>query len=313
VDAILLLDGEVALVRFPKLIRGYPDKAGMHVHEGRHCWELLDLEAPVSAICISVGQRSTGCHSSNWNCCFEICTCAADRPEQTGRMNGYAQFCPIALASEVVAERWTPLILREVVMAGARHFSEIARGVGPISQSLLAERLRRLEAAGIVERRANRLGRGWEYHPTPAGMELEPVLEALAIWAQGWIDIRREDCDPAYVMAAIHGNLRLDRFPPDAPVIRFDFSGEDRTYWLILDRRRPELCFHDPGREVGLTLTVDREAMARIVMGRLRLGDAMETGRVTMTGMPALIRSLPDWLGLSRWAPYARELTPLAG
>ena len=226
-------------------------------------------------------------------------------------MNGYGQFCPIAVASEVVAERWTPLILREIVLADAHHFSEIARGVGPISQSLLAERLRSLEAAGVIERRPNRIGRGWEYHATPAGRELEPVLAALAIWAQGWIDLRREDCDPAYVMAAVHGNLRVDRFPPDAPVIRFDFSGEDRAYWLILDRSRPELCFHDPGREVGLTVTVDREVMARIVMGRLRLGDAIAAGRLTMIGSPALVKGLPDWLGLSRWAPYARAAAPL--
>ena len=96
----------------------------------------------------------------------------------------------MSLASEVIAERWTPLILREIVLFDRHHFSEIQRGVGRISQSLLSQRLRSLEEADIIERRPNRQGRGWEYHPTQAGRALEQVLEELGVWAQRWIELR---------------------------------------------------------------------------------------------------------------------------
>src|SRR5947208_312232 len=122
----------------------------------------------------------------------------------------YEQVYPVSLASEVIAERWTPLILREIVLFDRHHFSEIQHGVGRISQSLLSARLRTLEEAGVIERHPNRAGRGWEYHPTPAGRELETVLNELGIWAQHWIDLRREDCDPAYLMQTVHaGRSRL--------------------------------------------------------------------------------------------------------
>ena len=125
----------------------------------------------------------------------------------------YQQICPVSLASEVIAERWTPLILREIVLFDRHHFSEIQHGVGRISQSLLSARLRTLETAGVIERRPNRLGRGWEYHPTRAGRELETVLNELGIWAQHWLELRQEDCDPAYLMQTVHAVLRLDRLP----------------------------------------------------------------------------------------------------
>ena len=129
---------------------------------------------------------------------------------QAARMQGYGQFCPIALGAEVFAERWTPLILREIVLFDRHHFTEIQHGVGRISQSLLSTRLRTLEAAGVIERRPNRLGRGWEYHPTPAGRELETVLNELGIWAQHWIELREEDCDPSYLMQTLHAILQSD-------------------------------------------------------------------------------------------------------
>ena len=223
-------------------------------------------------------------------------------------MAAYGQFCPIALAAEVVAERWTPLILREIVLADSRRFGEIQRGVGPISQSLLVERLRSLEAAGVIERRPNPASRGWEYHPTQAGRDMEPLLEALAAWSQRWMELRREDCDPAYVMTAVHQLLRTERFPARPITIRFDFMPDVRTYWLILDRRRPELCFHDPGHEVELFVTADQEALARVVLGRLGIGEAMAAGQLTVAGPSELVRQFPGWIGLSRWAPYAAEL-----
>src|SRR6266540_1441020 len=103
----------------------------------------------------------------------------------------YQQICPVSLASEVLAERWTPLILREIVLFDKHHFSAIQRGVGRISQNLLAQRLRTLDEAGVIERTPNRSGRGSEYYPTAAGRELETVLNQLGIWAQHWIELRQ--------------------------------------------------------------------------------------------------------------------------
>ncbi len=224
----------------------------------------------------------------------------------------YGQFCPIALAAEVIAERWTPLILREIVLSGARRFGELERGVGAISTSLLAERLRTLEEAGLVERRKNPAGRGWEYHPTAAARELEPLLTSLGVWAQRWIDVRRDQCAPAYLMTKVTEYLRTDAFPLDPVVVRFTFFDDPAVYWLILDRERPELCFHDPGRPVDLFVTADAEVLANVVLGRLSYGSAVRAGKLTVDGAPQLARRLHNWIGLSPLAPYAARPVQLA-
>ncbi len=225
---------------------------------------------------------------------------------ETVAMTRYGQSCPIALAAEVLAERWTPLILREIVLAGHYRFSEIQHGIGRISQSLLVDRLRDLQRAGIVEVRPNPGGRGFEYHPTVAGRELEQFLDDLAIWAQRWIELRAEDLDPAYVMQGLHVNLRRERLPAHRMTIRFEFLDAERVYWLVLDREAPELCFHDPGHQVDLVVRADVDCLTRVYLGRLRLGDALDNGRIRIDGAADLARRLPDWLGMSRYAPYAR-------
>jgi DNA-binding HxlR family transcriptional regulator len=220
----------------------------------------------------------------------------------------YGQFCPIALAAEVIAERWTPLILRELVLSGGRHFGELQRGTGAISSSLLTERLRTLEDAGLVERRKNPAGRGWEYHPTPAAAELEPLLTSIGVWAQRWIDVRRDQCAPAYLMTKVHEYLRAEEFPLDAVVVRFTFFDDPAVYWLILDRQRPELCFHDPGRPVDLFVTADTEVLANVVLGRMSFGAALRAGKLAVDGPDRLAKRLPNWIGLSPLAPFARQV-----
>ena len=219
----------------------------------------------------------------------------------------YQQICPVSLASEVIAERWTPLILREIVLFERHHFSEIKHGVGRISQSLLAARLRTLEAAGILERRPNRFGRGWEYHPTPAGRELETVLNELGIWAQHWIELRREHCDPAYLMQTVHSLLLPERLPREPTTVRFEFTGDPKIYWLVFDGERPELCFNDPGRDIDLVVSVDEQVFGGVVLGRVGYGDAVGSGAIRLDGPPSLVRDFPSWLGMSRFAPYGAE------
>ena len=217
----------------------------------------------------------------------------------------YAQVCPVSLASEVIAERWTPLILREIVLFDRHHFSEIQRGVGRISQSLLAARLRMLEAAGVLERRPNRAGRGWEYHPTVAGRELETVLNELGIWAQHWLELRQEDCDPAYLMQTVHATLRRERLPASPVTVRFEFLNHAKVYWLVIDGPQPELCYYDPGRESDLVVRLDERVFGNVILGRARLDDAIEAGAVRLEGRPDLVRSFPAWLGPTRYARYA--------
>ena len=217
----------------------------------------------------------------------------------------YQQVCPVSLASEVIAERWTPLILREIVLFDRHHFSEIQRGVGRISQSLLSTRLRTLEAAGVIERQPNRFGRGWEYHPTLAGRELEPVLEEFGRWAQHWVELRQEDCDPAYLMQTVHSLLRPERLPVQPTTVRFEFMLHPKIYWLVLDGEHPELCYNDPGRDVDLVVTVNEQALGGVILGRLDFATVVEEGDIRLDGPPALVRAFPTWLGVSRFAKYA--------
>ena len=217
----------------------------------------------------------------------------------------YEHVCPVSLASEIIAERWTPLILREVVLFDRHHFSEIQRGVGRISQSLLSQRLRTLEGAGVIERRPNRSGRGSEYHPTAAGRELEPVLNQLGIWAQHWIELRQEDCDPSYLMMTVHSILRTDRLPASPVTVRFEFLRQPRIYWLVIDGPQPELCYNDPGRESDLVVRLDEQVFGNVILGRSRLADAIDQGAVKLDGRPDLVKSFPSWLGPTRFAKYA--------
>lgn len=217
----------------------------------------------------------------------------------------YQQICPVSLASEVLAERWTPLILREIVLFDRHHFSEIKRNVGRISQSLLSTRLRTLEEAGIIERGRNRTGRGWEYYPSAAGRELEEVLNQLGIWAQHWIELRQEHCDAAYLMQTVHALIKPEQLPRNPVTVRFEFTGEPKVYWLVLDGHQSELCFNDPGRDSDLLVTSEEQALGAVLLGRARLADAVSSGKIVFDGPPNLISAFPGWLGVTRFARYA--------
>lgn len=222
----------------------------------------------------------------------------------------YQQVCPVSLASEVIAERWTPLILREIVLFGARHFGEIQRGTGRISQSLLVQRLRTLEYARVIERRPNPHGRGWEYHPTQAGLELAPVLEAFGEWAQHWVELRREDCDPAYLMLTVASLLDPERLPARPVTVRFEFVEHPKIYWLVLDGPEPELCYDDPGRFVDLIVSVDERAFGEVLIGRTSFDTAVDDGTIRLDGPPDLVRGFPGWLWASHFSRYVVPSTP---
>lgn len=220
---------------------------------------------------------------------------------------GYGQFCPVAKAAEIVAERWTPLVLRELI-AGSRRFNELRRGVPLMSSALLAQRLKELEHAGILERRAGE-GRNAEYHLSEAGRELRPVIEALGFWGARWTrsHLSSEDYDPSLLMWDIRRNIDVEQLPKGRrTVIEFNLHGAKpavRRWWLVAEAGEVDVCLKDPGYEVDLHLAADLKAMIEVWMGLQSMGDATRDGKLTFHGPESLASSFRKSLKLSPFAP----------
>jgi len=221
-------------------------------------------------------------------------------------MAGYGQFCPVARASEIFAERWTPLILRELLQ-DRHHFNEMLRGLHGLSPTLLGERLRRLERAGVVEARPNPDGRGSTYYLTPSGAQLADVVKALGVWGQQWLEIGREHLDPDFLMWAVYSHLPPDQLPARRQVVRFDFSKPRRSYWLVLRRPDPDLCYSDPGFGDDLIVRGDLEALARVYLGEVELASARAAGLVELDGSREAAAGLTSWFHRSSFAAHARR------
>jgi DNA-binding HxlR family transcriptional regulator len=213
-------------------------------------------------------------------------------------MRNYGQFCPIARGSEILAERWTPIILRNLLL-GCRTFNEIAAGAPGLSRALLARRLRELERAGVLEIRPKPEGHGSWYEPTPAGRDLEPVLIALGSWAERWTQVTAEHADPGVVLWSwCQEFLRRDLLPDRRVVVRFvTLSGGRRTTgWMLIERGQAEICRVDPGFGDDLVVTIaDPLTFARWHLGQVGWGAAVASGQVRVDGPPALRRALPTW------------------
>jgi DNA-binding HxlR family transcriptional regulator len=218
------------------------------------------------------------------------------------------------VACETFAERWTPLILREL-LAGARRFSEIRRCIPLISRSLLAQRLRELEEAGVVQSQPLARGRGREYRPTRAADELREVLRRrLGEWGQRWgtTQFDPENLDLALLMWNVSRRIDLERLPRRRVVVRFDFRAFParcrgfRTCWLILEPRDTHLCLKDPGFDVDLVVTADATAMAQVWTGALTFAQAVRSGGLQVERPRDLVRAFPTWLFLSHFAHMER-------
>jgi DNA-binding HxlR family transcriptional regulator len=213
-------------------------------------------------------------------------------------MRNYGQFCPIARGSEILAERWTPIILRNILQ-GCRTFNEIAAGAPGLSRALLTRRLRELEHAGVIQIRPKPDGHGSLYEPTPAGRDLSGVLEAIGGWAERWTDLTTEHSDPEMVLWSwCHEYLRRDLLPDRRVVVRFDFSfgGRKARGWLLIEGREGELCRVDPGFGDDLVVTItDPLSFTRWHMGRVEWAAALRSGGVQVSGQRALSRALPTW------------------
>ncbi len=224
-------------------------------------------------------------------------------------MKGYGQFCPLAIASEIVGERWTPLVLREL-MLGARRFNQIHRGVPRMSPSLLAARLRTLEGSGIVERLV--VDGRTEYVLTDAGRELEPTVRSLAAWSKRWLPATLSDdrADPDLVMWDMHRRMDLQRMPEGRIVIQFEFSDQPKPKqlrWVVGDRTGVELCITDPGFEVDLFVTTDSRTITYVWYGDVPLHQAIRNGAIRVHGPRRLCDAFPSWLQLSPVAGIPRR------
>ena len=224
----------------------------------------------------------------------------------------YHQFCPVAMASEILCTRWTLLILRELLM-GSTRFNELRRGLPRISPALLSQRLKELEEAGIVERHGEaRDGGASSYHPTPMGQELLPLIVSLGNWGQRWIssELSLQRLDGALLMWDMRRNLRIEPAPPVRKVVKIRFPDapqRDADWWLVVTPDcSVDLCKVDPGHDVDLYVTSDLRSMTEVWMGHLPIGRAIGSEQVVLAGDPRLARQFPQWLGLSSFAPVER-------
>lgn len=218
--------------------------------------------------------------------------------------NSYRQFCPVAMATEILGSRWTLLVVREL-LEGSTRYNQLRMGVPRMSPALLAKRLRELERAGVVERR-----RGREYRLTPAGEQLRGVVESAGAWGQHWIDARLtlDNLDAKLLMWDVRRNLDPSPLPRRRCVILFVYPGEPsarRRYWLIVEAGgEVDLCLVDPGHEVDLYVTAELRAMTAVWLGLASLRREIEARRVSLSGDRALARTMQRWLGYS---PFAGE------
>lgn len=217
--------------------------------------------------------------------------------------SGYGQFCPVAKAAEVVTTRWTPLILRELI-SGSTRFNEIHRGVPLISRALLSKRLKELQAVGVIERHQAARSQATEYRLTPAGKELKPIIVALGVWGQRYVEsaLDSQDWDAGVLMWDMRRRIDTAALPDGRTVLQFDYDDappELRRWWLVVDADDVDLCQSDPGYDVDLYVATSVPVMATIWIGKRSLARALEEEGIVLSGDARLRKSIGRWLQLS--------------
>jgi DNA-binding HxlR family transcriptional regulator len=221
-------------------------------------------------------------------------------------MPDYGSFCPVALGTEVLADRWTPLILRELILGNTR-FNDIARGLPGISRSLLVQRLRHLERKGVVELWPSPAGRGSEYHLTPAGKDLEGVVMAMGRWAVEWLydDLHPEEIDPVTLTWWMHRRLDAERLPQGRVVIEFQHTAPvKQVIWMVLDRGEASVCLQHPGFDADVVVTSTTPALAEVFSGTATWSRSVSSDSIRVDGAPRLVKALPGWF---LWSPFADQ------
>jgi DNA-binding HxlR family transcriptional regulator len=218
-------------------------------------------------------------------------------------MRTYGQYCPIARGAEIFAERWTPVIIRNLYL-GCGNFGEILEGAPGLSRTLLSERLKQLERFRIVESAPKPRGRGCHYKLTPAGYDLFKVCVSLGEWGARWLEIAPEHLDPFVALWSMCNAMRRDRLPDRRVVIRFDFTGRQRSevFWLLIEHGETEICKTYPGLDEDLYITAEAEAFVKWHAGQLTWAAATGDGRIQLHGPSWLVRAFPTWNARSMFA-----------
>ena len=219
-------------------------------------------------------------------------------------MKGYGQFCPVAKAAEVVGERWTMLVIRELI-AGSHSFNDIRRGVPLMSPSLLSSRLKMLESSGVINRKETK--EGVVYSLTKAGEELQPIIFQMAVWGQRWVrsDMSKHDLDPRLLMWDIKRGLNHSFFAGRRTVLQFEFGDyglKMNRWWLVVRPKEIDVCLKDPGHEIDLYIYSRLKTMTQIWMGDINVGKALREGSLEISGNPYLRRNVSKWLGRNLFA-----------
>lgn len=212
-------------------------------------------------------------------------------------MGHYRQYCPIARAVEILGERWTVLVVRNLLM-GADTFNGIARGVPTMSRSVLVRRLGELTQAGVIEI-APKPGGGSTYHLTAAGRDLAEVVEQLGVWGTRWLEVTTEHSDPSFALWAwCQVQMDTARLPASRTVVSFTFPGEkptNRRYWLLVERGAAEVCYADPGGAADVAVVAESVAFVDWHRGVRSWSDVVRSGKIVVTGRRDLVRALPTW------------------
>jgi DNA-binding HxlR family transcriptional regulator len=219
-------------------------------------------------------------------------------------MKGFGQFCPVAKATEVLGEKWTPLIIRELI-TDDQSFNDLRKGVPLISPSLLSARLKSLEHCGVIER--NKTDKGVIYSLTEAGEEIRPVIEQLGVWGQRWArsDMSKKDLDPSLLMWDAHRRIDTAYFPDERSVLRFefvDYPSKLRLWWLVIADGEVDICLKDPGHEVTLYIQSTLKTMTQVWMGDMSVVKARRDKLLHLKGDAEIKKTMASWIGCSVFA-----------
>jgi DNA-binding HxlR family transcriptional regulator len=222
-------------------------------------------------------------------------------------MSTYGQFCPVAKAMELLDERWTLLVVRELLQ-GSRHFNDLRRGLPKMSPALLSKRLKSLSRAGVVER--TDIDGRTSYALTPCGQELAGVVHALGEWGVRWVpELGEEDLDPHLLMWDIRRTISVDAWPRARTVVAFRLTGvapKAARWWLMVSEGITDVCDFDPGYEVAATVETSLLTLIQLWRGDLSWSRAMLNGTMAIDGTAAVRRAMPGWLGQSQMAAVPR-------
>lgn len=224
-------------------------------------------------------------------------------------MKGYGQFCPLAKAVELIGEKWTLLVLRELLL-GTTRFNDFQRAMSRMSPTLLTKRLRHLEEHGIIVRKKLSGQKGYEYRLTAAGKELSPLIEVLAVWGMRWArgQLSEEELDVEFLMRELQRRLKTEYLPDGETVICmvFDELAKHKSWWIIVNDSTVDLCTENPGKDVDLYINSSVRTIIEVWEGDLDIRTALRNKSIKTHGLRHLIHTMPNWFGVSLYKGIER-------